>query len=190
MPKKSLNAFCKEHGVAKTTAHQYLRDHGFDTSNGLNDVAIAALADHFRLARPVQPQPLAPQPEAVTTTFNSPSPGSLALPQQPGEIALGTLGGGQLADFQPEDIDRFLSACDGFQQAIDADWERQQQLAKRKADAAAKVKAKVEAVRQSATLYQARSDAAAMLSQQLDQELAAGMGELGKFAAQGGGSNS
>ena len=167
----SLGEFQRRHNVAKGTVSKQARAMGFDTSQGLTPAAYAALADHYGVADQQQ----------QAMGYIVPSAEALTLPQQSGELALGSIGGGQLADFQPEDIDRFLSACDGFQQAIDADWERQQQLAKRKAAAAAKVKAKVEAVRQSATLYQARSDAAAMLSQQLDQDLAVGMGELGKY---------
>ncbi len=177
---QSLHSFSKAHGIAKTTAYDWLKSQGFDISNGLSDDAIAALSEHFGLSQ--QPQAQQPIPPTATT-YTVPSPGALALPKQPEELALGRIGGGQLSDFQPEDIDRFLSACDVFQQAVDTDWERQQQLAQRKAAAAAKVKAKVAAVRQSATLYQARSDAAAMLNQQLDSELSAGMGELGKYTA-------
>ena len=173
----SLGEFERRHGIAKGTVSKQARAMGFQTSQGLTPSAYAALADHYGVADQQQ----------QAMGYIVPAADTLTLPQQSGELALGGIGGGQLADFQPEDIERFLSACDGFQQAIDADWERQQQLAKRKAAAAAKVKAKVAEVRQSATLYQARSDAAAMLGQQLDQELAAGMGELGKFTAAAGG---
>ena len=172
----SLGEFERRHGIAKGTVSRKARELGFDTAQGLTPAAYAAVADHYGVGTQQQ----------QAMGYIVPAAETLTLPKQPGELALGEIGGGQLADFQPEDIDRFLSACDGFQQAIDADWERQQQLAKRKAAAAAKVKAKVEAVRQSATLYQARSDAAAMLNQQLDSELSTGMGELGKYAASPG----
>ena len=47
MAKQSLNAFCKEHGLAKTTVHTYLRDHGYDTSKGLSLGAIDAVLAKF-----------------------------------------------------------------------------------------------------------------------------------------------
>lgn len=180
----SLGEFERRHNIAKGTVSKKARELGFDTSQGLSPEAYEAMKGEFKVCDRTSPR----QAKGLaTTTFSIPSPGTLALPQQPEKVALGNIGGGQLADFQPEDIGHFLAACDGFQEAVTADWERQKQLAARKSAAAQQVAAKVAEVRQAATLYQARSDAAAMRSQQLDQDLATGMAELGKYTVAPGG---
>ncbi|MEM1309854.1 MAG: hypothetical protein AAGF98_10270 [Cyanobacteria bacterium P01_H01_bin.153] len=55
---KSLHSFCKEHGLPKTSVKRFLNDEGFDTSEGLNDEAIAAaLAEFVPMVPVVEAEP-------------------------------------------------------------------------------------------------------------------------------------
>ena len=61
MQPTSLHGFCKTHNLPKSTAHQRLREAGFDTSNGLDENAIAFLYREFKLkTQPSSPEPAYP----------------------------------------------------------------------------------------------------------------------------------
>jgi len=85
-----------------------------------------------------------------------------------------------LSSFQPEDIERFLSSCDGFLDAVEADYQHQQAITQQKAAAAQTVTAKVEQVKQASLIYQLRSEQLALHNAALDQTLQQGMAVLGK----------
>jgi len=179
---KSLHSFAQETGIPKTTLKRWLNDNGHNTSNGLSPEAIAAAKAHFRIEE-AQPQPAAVATLPTITTGNH--RGELALPQQPTAIDLGAYRGenAALSSFEPEDIERFLSACDGFLEAVDADYQHQLTLTQQKEAAAAKVRAKVEQVKQAQVIYQVRSEALSLHNRGLDTELRDGLATLGKPAA-------
>lgn len=108
--------------------------------------------------------------------------GPLALPSQPSSIDLGHYRGenAALTSFEPEDIERFLISCDGFLDAVEADYAQQKALTQRKAAAAAKVKAKVEEVKEASLIYKMRSESIALHNAALDQALQRDMATLGK----------
>lgn len=173
---KSLHSFAKETGIPKTTLKRWLNDNGFDTSQGVSPEGVAAVAAYFL------------DDTAATSTAITPDivvgnhRGQLALPQQPSSIDLGHYRGenAALTSFQPEDIDRFLASCDGFLEAVDADYQHQQAITQRKAAAAQQVAAKVEQVKQASLVYQLRSESLALHNAALDQALQRDMATLGK----------
>jgi len=181
---QSIHGFCKTHNLSKTTVHRWLKDQGFDTSQGMDDAAIAAATAEF------VPVPVATEaaPLGTTTEFTTGNHrGHLALPSQPAAVDLAMYRGedAALSSFEPEDIERFLEACDGFVAAVDADYEHQKAVTAQKEAAAAKVKAKVDAVKQAQMVYQMRSESLALHNRGLDAELKEGMQALGKPAATG-----
>jgi hypothetical protein len=142
----SLSAYCKRHNLPKASVHKFLKGEEFDTSEGMGAEAIVAADAYFLDAPPPEPTPAAVTPEIVVGNHR----GELALPSQPTHIDLSTYRGehAALTSFQPEDISRFLESCDGFLDAVEADFAHQQAITQQKEQAAALVKAKVDAVKQ------------------------------------------
>ena len=177
---QSLHSFCTQHDIPKTTVKRWLNDNGYDTSQGMSPDAVAAAKAHFRIADP-QPEPAS---TAITPTVIEVGNhrGALALPNAPAAINLANYRGenAALTSFQPEDIERFLISCDGFLDAVEADYQQQKALTQRKAAAAAKVKAKVEEVKEASLVYKLRSESIALHNATLDQALQRDMATLGK----------
>ena len=180
MPKQSLSGFCNAHNLPKSSVYKFLKSEGHDTSEGLGADAIAAASAYF-LDAPIEP---ALEPAAGMTVEVGNHRGELALPQQPSSIDLGTYRGenAALASIEPEDIERFLAAADGFMHAVDADFQHQQAVTQQKEAAARQVRSKVEQVKQASLLYQARSESLALHNRGLDAELQEGLATLGKPA--------
>ena len=174
---QSLHSFCTQHEIPKTTVKRWLNDNGFDTSQGMTSEAVTAAKAHFRIEDP-QPEP------AITPTVIEVGNhrGQLALPNAPASIDLGQYRGenAALTSFEAEDIERFLISCDGFLDAVEADYQHQRAITQRKAKAAAQVKAKVEAVKEASLIYKLRSESIALHNATLDQALQRDMATLGK----------
>jgi hypothetical protein len=174
---QSLHSFCTQYEIPKTTVKRWLNDNGYDTSQGMSPDAVAAAKAHFRIEDP-QPEP------AITPTVIEVGNhrGQLALPNAPASIDLGQYRGenAALTSFQAEDIERFLISCDGFLDAVEADYQHQRAITQRKAKAAAQVKAKVEAVKEASLIYKLRSESIALHNATLDQALQRDMSTLGK----------
>jgi hypothetical protein len=186
----SLHSFCKDHDLAKTTVRRWLNEQGFSTADGLSAEAVeAAQAQFCPVPEPVEPEPPtepeAPAAGGLTIDVGN-HRGQLALPQPPSGIDLGAYRGenAALTSFAPEDIDRFLDACDGFVNAVNADYQQQQAVTLRKESAAAKVRSKVDQVKQASLIYQVRSETLAIHNRALDTELQEGLSTLGKPAAE------
>lgn len=175
---QSLHSFSTQHEIPKTTVKRWLNDNGFDTSQGMTTEAVAAAKAHFRIEDP-KPEPMAITPTVIEVGNHR---GQLALPTTPASIDLGQYRGenAALSSFQPEDVDRFLASCDGFLEAVDADYQHQQALTERKAQAAQQVRAKVEQIQQASLVYQLRSEQLALHNATLDQALQRDMATLGK----------
>jgi hypothetical protein len=173
----SLSAFCKAHSLSKGSVHKFLKGEGYDTSEGMTADMVKAASAYF-LPSPTEPTQTAITPEIVVGNHR----GELALPSQPSQIDLSTYRGenAALTSFQAEDITRFLESCDGFLEAVDADYQHQQAITAQKAAAAQKVAAKVEQVKQASLIYQLRSESIALHNATLDQALQQGMATLGK----------
>ncbi len=173
----SLSAFCKTHRLSKGSVHKFLKGEGFDTSQGLTPAALAAAKAYFLDAPATESTAITPMVIEVGNHR-----GQLALPSTPASIDLGQYRGenAALTSFQPEDIDRFLASCDGFLEAVDADYQHQQAITQRKAAAAQQVAAKVEQVKQASLVYQLRSEQLALHNAALDQALQRDMATLGK----------
>lgn len=179
MSNLSLSAYCKGRNLPKSSVYKALKAEGFDTSEGLTSEAVQ-WADSYFLDAP------ATEPTAITPTVIEVGNhrGQLALPTAPASIDLGQYRGenAALSSFQPEDIERFLASCDGFLEAVDADYQHQQALTQRKAQAAQQVRAKVEQVQQASLVYQLRSEQLALHNATLDTQLQRDMSALGKPA--------
>lgn len=177
---QSLHSFCTQHKIPKTTVKRWLNDNGYDTSQGMSPEAVVAAKAHFRIEDP-QPEPT---DTAITPTVIEVGNhrGPLALPSQPSAINLADYRGANaaLTSFEPEDIERFLSSCDGFLNAVEADYQHQRAITQRKETAAAQVKAKVEQVKQASLVYQLRSETLSLHNAAIDAELQQGMAVLGK----------
>jgi hypothetical protein len=107
--------------------------------------------------------------------------GQLALPKAPAVINLADYRGDvALTSFKPEDVDRFLSGCDGFLEAVEADYQHQQAITQRKAQQAAAVKAKVEQVKEASLVYKLRSESLALHNAAIDAQVQRDMATLGK----------
>jgi hypothetical protein len=185
MPKQSLSGFCNAHKLPKSSVYKFLQAEGFSTSDGLSDDAIAAASGYF--LDTATAAPTAPAAGGMTIDVGN-HRGDLALPQPPSAIDLGIYRGDNaaLTSFEPEDIERFLAAADGFMQAVDADFQHQQAVTQRKEAAAAQVRAKVADVKQASLLYQVRSETLALHNRGLDAELQQGLSTLGKPAVDTG----
>jgi hypothetical protein len=180
MANTSLSAFCRDYSLSKGSVHKFLKAEGFDTAEGLTPDAVKAATGYF-----LDAEPEAPAAGGLTIDVGN-HRGQLALPQPPSGIDLGAYRGenAALTSFAPEDIDRFLDACDGFVNAVNADYQQQQMLTQQKEMAAARVRAKVEQVKQNQMLYQVRSETLALHNRGLDAELQQGLSTLGKPAAE------
>ena len=187
----TLASIAAEQNVQKRAAQNWLAksrtDHGEigEVINGVrrfNDSERDILLSYAGEPRR-RPDPVAPAPAITPTVFVVGNHrGPLALPNAPASIDLGQYRGenAALSSFQPEDIDRFLASCDGFLDAVEADYAHQQVLTQHKAAAAQQVAAKVEQVKQASLVYQLRSESIAMHNATLDQALQRDMATLGK----------
>jgi hypothetical protein len=177
MQNPSLSAYCKRHNLPKSSVYKALKAEGFDTSSGLSPEAVA-FADSYFLDSPTPTLVATALPTIATGNHR----GQLALPQQPSTLDLGVYRGehAPLTTFEPQDIERFLDSCDGFLEAVEADFYHQQAVTQRKEQAAAVVRAKVEQVKQAQLVYQLRSESLALHNRALDAELQQGMTALGK----------
>lgn len=180
MANTSLHKFCKDNGIPKTSAYDRCKLLDIPTRDGLTPDDQGVLLREFGLAAEPEP-PTEPVPAALTIDVGN-HRGGLSLPQPPSNIDLGTYRGenAALASFEPEDIDRFLAACDGFVEAVNADFQHQQAVTKQKEAAAAKVRSKVAEVQQASLLYRVRSETLALHNRGLDAELQEGLSTLGK----------
>jgi len=172
----SLSAFCKAHGLSKGSVHKFLKGEGFDTSQGLTPDAVTAASAYF-LDAPVT------DATAITPTVIEVGNhrGALALPQAPAAINLADYRGDvALTSFEPEDVDRFLSSCDGFLEAVEADYHQQLTITQRKAQQAAAVKAKVDSVKEASLTYKLRSEQLALHNSVIDAQMQRDMATLGK----------
>jgi hypothetical protein len=82
---QSLHSFCKFHGLSKGSVHAYLKDQGFDLSQGMNTAAIAAARAHFCTDTaandiPESPTTVMPPPGAYTDPFAGVSNGGVMVP--------------------------------------------------------------------------------------------------------------
>jgi hypothetical protein len=179
MTNLSLSAYCKGRKLAKSTVYKALKAEGFDTSDGLTSEAVVWADSYFLDAPLAGPTSAAITPTVIEVGNHR---GQLALPNAPAAINLANYRGenAALTSFQPEDIERFLISCDGFLDAVEADYQQQKALTQRKAAAAAKVKAKVEEVKEASLVYKLRSESIAMHNATLDQALQRDMATLGK----------
>ena len=192
MTNTSLHKFCKDNGIPKTSVYDRCKLLDIPTRDGLSTEDQMVLLREFDI-EPAKPaavpepptEPEAPAAGGMTIDVGN-HRGQLALPQPPSGIDLGLYRGenAPLASFAPEDIDRFLVACDGFVDAVHADYQHQQMLTQQKEMAAARVRAKVEQVKQSQLLYQVRSETLAIHNRGLDAELQQGLSTLGKPAVE------
>ena len=186
----SLGEFERRHGVNKGTASRKARELGFDTSAGLVPDAYTALKVEFKVEPTPEPvaaiAPATPTKMVINTGNHR---GQMELPKVPESADLGFVRGDEapLSSFDPEDIERFLGACDGFLDAVDQDYQHQLSVTQRKEQGVAKVRAKVEKVKEAKLKYQMRSEAIALHNRGLDAELQTGMAELGKLSATDGG---
>ena len=182
MSELSLSAYCKARNLPKASVYKFLKSQCFSTTAGMTSEMIA-VADAYFLDEPLA------EPTAITPTVIEVGNhrGQLALPDAPASINLAQYRGDNaaLSSFEPEDIERFLASCDGFLEAVDADYQHQQALTQRKAQAAQQVRAKVEQVQQASLVYQLRSEQLALHNATLDQALQRDMATLGKPAAEG-----
>ncbi|RMH41282.1 MAG: hypothetical protein D6694_09205 [Gammaproteobacteria bacterium] len=65
----SLTAFCKSHGLPKTTVYRDCQRLGIDTANGLDDEAIARLNLEYGIVdAPAAPEPAAIAPDEIVPT--------------------------------------------------------------------------------------------------------------------------
>ncbi|MBD2106704.1 hypothetical protein [Nodosilinea sp. FACHB-13] len=187
MANTSLHKFCKDNGIPKTSAYERCKLLDIPTRDGLSPEDQRVLLREFGKAVVVEPE-TTPEPAApaggITIDVGN-HRGELSLPQPPSTIDLGTYRGDNaaLTSFEPEDIDRFLAACDGFVEAVDADFQHQQAVTQQKEAAAIKVRSRVEQVKQASLLYQVRSETLALHNRSLDAELQAGLSTLGKPSA-------
>jgi len=186
MTNTSLHKFCKDNGIPKTSAYERCKLLDIPTRGGLSPEDQRVLLREFGKAveAEVPTEPTEPAAGGMTIDIGNHRT-HLDLPQQPSSIDLGQYRGenAPLTSFAPEDIDRFLDACDGFVEAVNADFQQQHAVTQQKEAAAAKVRAKVEQVKQTQMLYQVRSETLALHNRGLDAELQEGLSTLGKPAA-------
>ncbi len=178
MTHTSLSSYCKARNLPKASVHKFLKSQCFSTTAGMTSEMIAIADAYFLDAPAAEPTAPAITPEIITGNHR----GELALPSQPSQIDLAQYRGenAALTSFQPEDISRFLDSCDGFLDAVEADFAHQQAVTAQKAAAAQQVAAKVEQVKQASLIYQLRSESLALHNATLDQALQRDMATLGK----------
>ncbi len=177
MSNLSLSAYCKARNLPKSTVYKALKAEGFDTSDGLSPDAVA-WADSYFLDEPLTEPTTATAPTVIEVGNHR---GALALPNAPTAINLADYRGDvALTSFEPEDVDRFLSGCDGFLEAVEADYQHQQAITQRKAQQAAAVKAKVEQVKEASLVYKLRSESLALHNAAIDAQVQRDMSVLGK----------
>ncbi len=180
---QSLHSFCTQHDIPKTTVKRWLNDNGFDTSQGMTSEAVAAAKAYFRI-EDTQPEPTEPtDATAITPTVIEVGNhrGALALPNAPAAINLADYRGDvALTSFEPEDVDRFLASCDGFLEAVEADYHQQVTITQRKAQQAAAVKAKVDSVKEASLTYKLRSETLSLHNSVIDAQMQRDMATLGK----------
>jgi len=173
----SLSAFCKTYGLSKGSVHKFLKGEGFDTSQGLTPEALTAAKAYF-LDNPTEPTATAITPTVIEVGNHR---GQLALPQAPAVINLADYRGDvALTSFEPEDVDRFLSSCDGFLEAVEADYQQQIARTQQKVQQAANVKAKVEQVKEASLVYKLRSESLSLHNAAIDAQVQRDMSVLGK----------
>ena len=178
MTQISLSSYCKGRNLPKATVYKALKAEGFDTSQGMSPEAVA-WADAYFLDVPLtEPPEPALNPTVIEVGNHR---GALALPTAPAAINLADYRGDvALTSFEPEDVDRFLSSCDGFLEAVEADYHQQQAITQRKAQQAAAVKAKVEQVKEASLVYKLRSEQLALHNAAIDAQVQRDMSVLGK----------
>jgi len=179
MSNLSLSAYCKARNLPKSSVYKALKAEGFDTSEGLTSEAIQWADSYFLDAPVTEPTDATAITPTVIEVGNH--RGALALPSAPAAINLADYRGDvALTSFEPEDVDRFLSSCDGFLEAVEADYHQQVTITQRKAQQAAAVKAKVDSVKEASLVYKLRSEQLALHNSVIDAQMQRDMATLGK----------
>ena len=176
MSELSLSAYCKARNLPKASVYKFLKSQCFSTTAGMTSEMIA-VADAYFLDEPIT------EPAAITPTVIEVGNhrGALALPTAPAAINLADYRGDvALTSFEPEDVDRFLASCDGFLEAVEADYHQQLTITQRKAQQAAAVKAKVDSVKEASLVYKLRSEQLALHNSAIDAQMQRDMSVLGK----------
>jgi len=178
MTNLSLSAYCKARNLPKASVHKFLKAQCFNTTEGMTSDMIAA-ADAYFLDKPIsEPTATAITPTVIEVGNHR---GQLALPQAPAVINLADYRGDvALTSFEPEDVDRFLASCDGFLEAVEADYHQQVTITQRKAQQAAAVKAKVDSVKEASLTYKLRSETLSLHNSVIDAQMQRDMATLGK----------
>ena len=84
---KSISAFCKAHGLAKTTVHAWLKGQGYDTSKGLTPGAESAALNHFCPTVEAESVEVVISPIPSTAGYSMQAGGLVPRVSQPSSIA-------------------------------------------------------------------------------------------------------
>jgi len=171
---KSLHTLCKEHDLPKTSVRRYLLAHGFDTSEGLGDDAVAKALKQFKpsaIAPSVSPS-VAPTVETAAVVVGNHAI-TLSAPTMPAQYSLENLRVGNAVSFDdPLAVAAsFLQTADILEDAMKNDIANRQARLEATKAAAHSIAEKRQNLQLEARLYQ-------LQTQQLDSSLSAQTAEL------------
>jgi hypothetical protein len=181
----SLHSFCKDHNLAKSTVHRWLKDNGFDTTEGLTPAAIAAITDHFCPEPEPQEEPQATEPEVtVLGTVEA----TLEAPTFNSSVALARLRGGDGAIAAYADpmaaINQALQLFDAAESAMAQDLAQRQSLLSQTQAAARQIAQRAAALQQRETEYRIKSELLGVIQAQEQANLGELLGKAATFTAQ------
>jgi|GEM_PF-6680250 len=185
----SLNQFCKDNALPKTSVHRWLNDEGYTTTGGLSEDAIAAAREHFCKPEPapVEPEVIEPAQEPVKVTVLGTVEATLEAPSFTPSVALARLrgGSGDIAAYADPmaAISQALELFDAAESAMAQDLAQRQALLQQTQTAARAMAAKAQQLQAREAEYRIKSDVLSLI--QSNEQ--ANLGELlGKAAALAG----
>ena len=176
--KKSLTSFCKENKLSKTTVYRWLKEKGYDTSEGLDQDAVSAALSEF------MPSMVIDSPGIEVGNHST----ALALPDLNGHsYSLESFRDASVAAIEIDDpmavVDQFIGHADRLIEGMSADIARRQQKLKQTKKAQEQASEKVDDLKAHAQQYRRKSREIAYLQSEQATELKESMEllqELGK----------
>lgn len=182
----SLRGFCADHNLSPATVKRWLNAHGYDTSNGLSDAAVAAAMEHFTTA--------ATDPTTTATALTIYTGNHTTTLDLPGFDGL-TIDLGELRTTESLVVDnplavaqQFSQTAEAIQQALRDDIAQRQQRLRETQQAEKMIAAKANELELETRLYQIEAGRIDQEANGHATQLADALGKLQRLGKGGSGS--
>ncbi len=181
----SLNQFCKDNALPKTSVYRWMTEQGHPTNNGVSEELQSVILSHFCPEPEPQDEPQVTEP--VVTVLGTVE-ATLEAPTFNSSVALARLRGGDGAIAAYADpmaaINQALQLFDAAESAMAQDLAQRQSLLNQTQAAARQIAQRAAALQQRETEYRIKSELLGVIQAQEQANLGELLGKATAFTAQ------